>query len=146
MSKFFKTYLPAISMAFTFIMLYSTIRNISTGHSKEGFCFFILEVISYLVLSVIIDWIVSMIDFSKYIYHFFIETIALYPITIGFVIIGRWFTLNTFNIIWYSCLYVIAMIALHYYFYFVSKKQADDINSLLQKKKRSDNNGRPDEI
>ena len=44
MNKFLRTYLPAFSMAFTFIILYATISNIIAGYSKDRFCFFILQV------------------------------------------------------------------------------------------------------
>lgn len=72
--------------------------------------------------------------------YFFVETLLLYPLTIGVAIIGKWFSINIHNIILYSCVYVIAMIAIHYYFYYISKKQADEINELL-KKTRSDYDG-----
>lgn len=79
MSKFFKTYLPAISMAFTFIILYASITNILAGYTKEWFCYFILEIFAYLILSIVIDWLTSVIDFSKYIYHFAVKTIEILP-------------------------------------------------------------------
>ena len=79
MNKFLRTYLPAFSMAFTFIILYATISNIIAGYSKDRFCFFILQVFVYLMVSVIVDWLLSFIDFSKYIYHFIAELIILYP-------------------------------------------------------------------
>ena len=68
MTKFLRTYLPAISMAFTFIVLYASVCNILSGYTKDGFCFFILEVIGYLVVSMLVDYFVSIIDFKKYIY------------------------------------------------------------------------------
>lgn len=65
MNKFLRTYLPAFSMAFTFIILYATISNIIAGYSKDRFCFFILQVFVYLMVSVIVDWLLSFIDFYK---------------------------------------------------------------------------------
>lgn len=140
MTKFLRIYLPAISMAFTFIVLYASVCNILSDYTKDGFCFFILEVIGYLVVSVLVDYFVSMIDFKKYICHFFVETLLLYPLTIGVALIGKWFCMNIYNIILYSCIYVIIMTAIHYYFYYISKRQANEINELL-KKTRSDYNG-----
>ena len=122
MNKFLRTYLPAFSMAFTFIILYATISNIIVGYSKDRFCFFILQVFVYLMVSVIVDWLLSFIDFSKYIHHFIAELIILYPITIGVA----------FNITWYSCVYILIMIAIHCYFYYISKRQADEINNFLR--------------
>ena len=110
MNKFLRTYLPAFSMAFTFIILYATISNIIAGYSKDRFCFFILQVFVYLMVSVIVDWLLSFIDFSKYIYHFIAEI----------------------NITWYSCVYILIMIAIHCYFYHISKRQADEINNFLK--------------
>lgn len=56
MNKFLRTYLPAFSMAFTFIILYATISNIIAGYSKDRFCFFILQVFVYLMVSVIVGF------------------------------------------------------------------------------------------
>ena len=132
MNKFLRTYLPAFSMAFTFIILYATISNIVAGYFKEGFCFFIVQVFVYLMVSVIVDWLLSFIDFSKYIYHFVVEMIILYPITIGVAFIGKWFAFSAINITWYSCVYILIMIAIHFYFYHLSKRQADEINNFLK--------------
>lgn len=131
MLKFLKTYLPAISIVFTFIILYASINNILNGYDKEGFCIFILQVIGYLSIAMLIDFLVSLINFKKFIHHFIVETVLLYPITFGFVIIGKWFQVNIFNFIWCSCIYLIAMILIHYYFYYLTKRQAIEINSIL---------------
>ena len=132
MNKFLRTYLPAFSMAFTFIILYATISNIIVGYSKDRFCFFILQVFVYLMVSVIVDWLLSFIDFSKYIHHFIAEMIILYPITIGMAFIGKWFAFSAISITWYSCVYILIMIAIHCYFYYISKRQADEINNFLR--------------
>lgn len=132
MNKFLRTYLPACSMAFTFIILYATISNIVAGYFKEGFCFFILQVFVYLMVSVVVDLLLSFIDFSKYVYHFVVEMITLYPITIGVAFIGKWFAFSVINITWYSCVYILIMIAIHFYFYHISKRQADEINNYLE--------------
>lgn len=72
------------------------------------------------------------IDFSKYIHHFIAELIILYPITIGVAFIGKWFAFSAINITWYSCVYILIMIAIHCYFYYISKRQADEINNFLR--------------
>ena len=40
MSKVFKTYIPALSMAFTFMILCATIYNIICGNTKDDFLYF----------------------------------------------------------------------------------------------------------
>lgn len=132
MNKILKTYLPALSIAFTFIVLYATISNLVTGYFKDGFCFFILQVFIYLIVSIVVDLLLSFIDFRKYIYHFIVEMIMLYSITITMAFIGKWFVFNAIDIIWYSCIYILVMLAIHFYFYYISKKQASEINSLLE--------------
>ena len=117
MNKFLRTYLPAFSMAFTFIILYATISNIIAGYSKDRFCFFYFcRCLLFFMVSVIVDWLLSFIRFSKYIYHFIAEMIILYPITIGVAFIGKWFAFSAINITWYSCVYILIMIAIHCYF------------------------------
>ena len=39
MSKVFKTYIPALSMAFTFMILCATIYNIICGNTKDDFLY-----------------------------------------------------------------------------------------------------------
>jgi len=130
--KLFKTYIPALSMSFTFIVLYAAIMKIANGELENGFPYFIIKVIGYLVAAIIVDYVVGKINFKKYIYHFAVETSALYPITIAAAIWGKWFSISVFNIVWYSLLYIIVMIVMHYYFFRISKKQADEINELLK--------------
>lgn len=132
MLKFLKTYLPAICIAFTFIILYASVNNILNGYDKEGFCIFILQVIGYLIIAMLIDFLVSLINFKKFIHHFIVETALLYPITLGFIIIGKWFQINFLSFIWYSFIYLIAMILIHYYFYYIAKRQATEINNILR--------------
>lgn len=146
MRKFLKVYLPGLSIAFTFIVLYSSIYNVLGGYTKDGFCIFILEVMAYLIISMLIDYLVSLINFSRFIIHFIIETFLLYPVTLGMAIMGNWFRINGINISIYSCIYVAAMIAIHCYFYYISKKQADTINNLLQDIKGSEYNGGSNKI
>ena len=102
MNKFLRTYLPAFSMAFTFIILYATISNIVAGYFKEGFCFFILQVFVYLMVSVVVYLILTLLDLIQPIYPFVVEMIILYPITIGVAFIGKWFAFSAINITWYS--------------------------------------------
>ena len=46
--------------------------------------------------------------------------------------IGKWFAFSAINITWYSCVYILIMIAIHCYFYHISKRQADEINNFLK--------------
>ena len=45
---------------------------------------------------------------------------------------GKWFAFSAINITWYSCVYILIMIAIHCYFYHISKRQADEINKFLK--------------
>lgn len=132
MTRFLKSYFPAISIAFTFIVCYGAVSNYIQGNDKDGFVYFIIEIMGYLIISIVIDYLVSLINFKKFLYHFITETILLYPLTIIFAIWGYWVETTLFNLIWYSMLYVLIMIVIHYYFYFLTKKQADEINKLLK--------------
>ena len=69
---------------------------------------------------------------ASIIYRFIAEMIILYPITIGVAFIGKWFAFSAINITWYSCVYILIMIAIHCYFYHISKRQADEINNFLK--------------
>lgn len=132
MSKLFKTYIPALSIAFTFMILFATIYNIMCGNTKDDFLYFILEVVGFLMIAMVIDCLVGKINFNKYISHLCVETIILYPFIIGVAIWGKWFGITALNIIVYSLVYVVVMIIIHYYFYCISKQQAEEINNLLK--------------
>ena len=101
MYKFLKTYLPALSISFTFIILFAAVNNILNGYTKEGFCVFTLQVTGYLIISMLIDHAVSIINFKKYIHHLIAETVILYPITLVSAWIGGWFRISLFNIVFY---------------------------------------------
>ena len=61
MSKVFKTYIPALSMTFTFMILCATIYNIICGNTKDDFLYFVLEVGGFLLISMVIDYLVGKI-------------------------------------------------------------------------------------
>ena len=113
MSKVFKTYIPALSMAFTFMILCATIYNIICGNTKD-------------------DFLVGKINFNKYISHLCVETVFLYPFAIGVAIMGKWFGATVLNVVVYSLIYIGVMILIHCYFYYISRQQAEEINNLLK--------------
>ena len=139
MSKLFKTYIPALSIAFTFMILFATAYNIICGNTKDDFLYFILEVAGFLLVAMAIDHLVGKINFNKYISHLCVETIFLYPFAIGVAIMGKWFGVTVLNVVAYSLIYIVDMISIHCYFYYISKQQAEEINNLL---KGIYNNGR----
>ena len=124
MSKVFKTYIPALSMAFTFMILCATIYNIICGNTKDDFLYFVLEVGGFLFIAMVIDYLVGKINFNKYISHLCVETVFLYTFAIGVAIMGKWFV--------YSLIYIGVMILIHCYFYYISRQQAEEINNLLK--------------
>jgi hypothetical protein len=130
--KLLKTYLPALSMSFTLIILLAGIVNWAQGDSRSGFISFIFEVFVYLVVTCILDELIGRIDFKTYISHFIAETLVIYPITLLFIIIFSWFEMCVFNIIFYSAIYFIVMIGIHFYFYYVTRSSTAEINHLLE--------------
>ena len=80
MSKVFKTYFPALSMAFTFMILLATAYNIIYGNTKDDFLYFILEVAGFLLVAMVIDHLVGKINFNKYISHLCVETFFCIPL------------------------------------------------------------------
>ena len=120
MSKVFKTYIPALSMAFTFMILCATIYNIICGNTKDDFLYFVLEVGGFLLIAMVIDYLVG------------VETVFLYPFAIGVAIMGKWFGATVLNVVVYSLIYIGVMILIHCYFYYISRQQAEEINNLLK--------------
>ena len=136
MSRLMKTYIPALTLNFTIIILFACVVNVVQGYDKEGFCFFILGVMGYLIIALAIDYFLSMINFKKYIHYFVVETILLYPAFLVAAGLGKWFHITTLNVLSYFCIFLIIMAVIHYYIYTVSKKQAEEINAILNQSNR----------
>ena len=80
MSKVFKTYIPALSMAFTFMILCATIYNIICGNTKDDFLYFVLEVGGFLLIAMVIDYLVGKINFNKYILIYALKRFFCIPL------------------------------------------------------------------
>lgn len=130
--KVLKTYIPAISMCFTVIILLSGIINLVTEGRQNFFIVFTFEVAGYLVLTCILDELIGRFDYKTYLGHFFIETILLYPVTMFFAVKFKWIGINTISIILCSTVYFFVMAANHLYFYRMEKSSAEEINRLLE--------------
>ena len=139
MSKIIKTYIPSLSIAFTFIIILATVYNIICGNTKDDFIYFIIQVVFYLIIAALVDWLIGMVNFKRYFSHLLTETIVLYPFTIGIAVWGKWFRATILNIVIYSLIYILAMITIHFYSYYISKQQADEINTILGKKRENSN-------
>jgi hypothetical protein len=137
--KILKTYLPALSISFTVIMMLAGIINMIFAENKDGFVCFIFEVFIYLVITCILDEWIGKIDFKTYIGHFLTESILLYPVTILFVIRYKWVGVSVRNILFSSIVYILVMAGIHLYFYYIEKSSAEEINRLLQE--RGEKNG-----
>ena len=58
MSKIIKTYIPSLSIAFTFIIILATVYNIICGNTKDDFIYFIIQVVFYLIIAALVDWLI----------------------------------------------------------------------------------------
>jgi Protein of unknown function (DUF3021). len=130
--KILKTYVPAVSMAFMFIVLLAgLIKYFTEGYQNEFFSF-ILEVVVYLVITCIMDELIGRIDLKSYLGHFLLESLLIYPVTLLFCYYCNWFEWSLGNILFYSLIYFCVMIGIHLYFYYVTKSDAVEINSYLR--------------
>ncbi len=137
--KFYKMYIPAVSMSFTLIILLAGIINLLQGENRSASVYFTFQVFVYLVMTCIADELIGRIDFKTYISHFITEAILIYPITLFFAFRFRWFHMDFVNIMFYSAIYFIVMVGIHFYFYQMALSNAAEINHLL--KERSVKNG-----
>lgn len=127
--KIFKTYLPAISMAFTATIL---LAGIISWMIDKNTNFFAFEVLIYLIVTCILDAWIGKINFKTYLSHFIVESILIYPITIFFGLRFRWFCLSVENVLICSLFYLVVMIGIHLYFYALEKNSVAQINHLLE--------------
>lgn len=134
--KILKIFLPAISMAFTIIILLAGIINWIVDKNLSNFVAFIFEVFVYLIITCIMDELIGRIDFKSYIGHFISESLLIYPVTMIFGIRFRWFGLSVTNLLFCSFIYLCVMIGIHLYFYILEKINVAEINSLLEEGRR----------
>lgn len=130
--KILKTYIPAISMCFTVIILLAGIINLVTEGTKNLFIGFAFEVAGYLVLTCILDELIGKINFKTYLGHFFAEAALLYPVNLFFAVNFKWIGIHTGSIILCSIVYFFVIAANHLYFYYMEKSSAEEINRLLE--------------
>jgi hypothetical protein len=130
--KVLKTYIPAISMCFTVILLLAGIINLVTEGKTNLFIGFAFELVGYLVLTCILDELIGRINFKTYLGHFFAEAALLYPVNLFFAVNFNWIGINTSSIILCSIVYFFVMAAIHLYFYYMEKSSAEEINRLLE--------------
>ncbi|TCL55212.1 hypothetical protein EDD76_11652 [Kineothrix alysoides] len=130
--KILKTYLPAISMSFTVIILLAGIVKWILEEKQDIFALFAFEVVAYLILTCILDELIGRINFKTYISHFITESILIYPITMLFAIKFRWIGMSAVNIIFCSAAYFSVMVGIHLYFYCIEKGSVAEMNRLLE--------------
>ncbi|HHV08656.1 MAG TPA: hypothetical protein GXX75_00030 [Clostridiales bacterium] len=130
--KVLKTYLPAISMSFTVIILFAGIVKWILGEKQDVFVLFAFEVVAYLILTCILDELIGRINFRTYISHFITESVLIYPITMLFAIKFRWIGVTAINIILCSVAYFFVMVGIHLYFYYIEKNNVAEMNRLLE--------------
>ena len=130
--KVLKTYIPAISMCFTVIILLAGIINFVREGRQNLFIVFAFEVAGYLILTCIFDELIGRLDFKTYLGHFLTETALLYPVNLFFALKFNWIGANTISILLCSAVYFFVMVVIHLYFYYMEKSSAEEINQLLE--------------
>lgn len=137
MKKFYKTYIPALTITFTLTILFSCIWNLICGSSMSGYFHFVLELLVYLAGTMLIDTLLNKIDFESYFSHFFVELIVLYPFMLLFAYLGQWFTFTLSNLLPVTIFFLLDVGYIHYYSYKSWKIEADEINQLLEERRQS---------
>ena len=132
--KFLRTYIPAVSMSFTIIILMAGIINILQNENRSSGIYFPFQMLAYLIITCIADEWIGKIDFKTYLSHFITETILIYPITLFFVFCFDWFAINYGNLLFYSAIYLIIMFGIHVYFYQITLSNVAEMNKLLSEK------------
>lgn len=135
MNTILKKYIPGLSMAFFLVVFLGCLRNLILGDSMNGFAIFVVELAGYLVITAVVDTLVGCIDFKSYLANFLCETIVLYPITLLFAWMGHWFGMRVWNIVFFTVLFLVVMMAIHIYFYYMTKQEAEKINEYLETRK-----------
>ena len=88
------SYIPSMSIAFSIGTLAVCLINILYSDPVNRFSVGLVQFAAYIVLTVLVDIIISSIDFHHYLAHFFAEVVFDYPILLAFIYFGKWDPFN----------------------------------------------------
>ncbi|WMJ88011.1 DUF3021 family protein [Anaerocolumna sp. MB42-C2] len=129
MKHIFNKYLSAVAIAYLFITLISDFFNLIIYNVNFSSLHF--ELVVYLIIAVTLDAILYHVVFTRFLTHFLIETMLLYPVTLAFAYFGHWFLFHIGNLITNSLIYLSIISIIHIYFYHMAKEEAKEMNKLL---------------
>ncbi|BBF41779.1 hypothetical protein lbkm_0459 [Lachnospiraceae bacterium KM106-2] len=132
MRKWVEVYIPALCMGFTFIICGICLSELFAGNESREFALWILEFLGFLALTMIVDMLISNIDFKTYTGHLLAEMAACYPLLLLACYLGHWIGFRFYPILLVSLIYVICMGLIHLYYYEMSKRQAEELNEMLR--------------
>lgn len=138
MSRITKIYLPSMSIAFFFTMVYICLANLASGSLFVDIRF-IIGILGFIASAEVMDALLGNINFQSYRGYFIAETAAVYILLVVFAYYGNWIDFTVPALVCMTAAYLAIMSFLHFYFYRRSKQDADQINSLLNRKSRENN-------
>lgn len=127
------SYIPSMSIAFSIGTLAVCLINILYSDPVNRFSVGLVQFAAYIVLTVLVDIIISSIDFHHYLPHFFAEVVFDYPILLAFIYFGKWDPFKFATIRTYTILFFCVIVSTHLYAYYATKKNANELNELLKR-------------
>lgn len=122
-----------MSIAFSAGTLAVCLINILYSDPVNRFAIGLVQFAVYIALTILVDILVSKINFHHYLSHFFSEVILDYPILLAFIYYGEWSPFNFAALRTYTLIFFCVIGATHLYAYYVSRRNANELNALLNR-------------
>lgn len=136
MKEFRRLYLPGISIVFMYVAVFATIINILNGRDTGGHSVWLLQLLGYLIVVQIVNYLLNKVNFKSYFSYYIVENIIFYVMFIAVAYYFNWFSFNISNIIVNTIAFIVICGLTHYHFYKLDKEEADSINKELEKRNK----------
>lgn len=110
MKTFHKYYLPSICFVFTLSVLFSSLYNIIYNNDPTGYHGFVIQLIVYILLSSLVPFVFSHIEFKHWLIQSILCTLIQYSIFLIIAYIFKWFRFRLSNILIFTIIFIIITI------------------------------------
>lgn len=131
MERILKTYMPSAALTFTLTLLVTCIWNLCSGYEFLS-SWWILQVLGFIVIVEIMDYLLGMINFQRYWTYFLAETLLAYGVMLIFAYFGGWFSFTPGRIFEVTVIFFIICFCIHGYFRKRAERNVEEINCILR--------------
>lgn len=133
MKKIQKIYLPGTAMAFMLTILLTAVIDLLNG--TYNYDSYVFELFGFLAAVEAIDYLISFINFKKYIHYFVSELVIIYVFMLGAGYIFHWYDFSS-SMVTVTVIFLLIYSFIHWHFYKLFKQEAAYINELIESRNK----------